>query len=78
MMWESFAGKTPYYFLKNPQAIIKYVYYENGRPALKDIKKPVDEELIALLERSWDKDPETRQEFHDIIPILKKHLDQCE
>lgn len=78
MMWECFAGKTPYYFLKNPQAIIKYVYYEGGRPAIKDIKKPVDPELIELMENTWDKEPEVRKEFHEIIPILEKHLKSFE
>jgi len=75
-MWETFAGKTPYYFLKNPQAIIKYVYYENGRPDLKDIREHVDSEIFRLIETNWDKDPNKRQEFNDIIPVLQQLLDK--
>lgn len=76
IMWETFAGRTPYYFLKNPQAIIKYVYYENGRPDLKDIRDNVDPEILNLIEINWQKDPEKRQEFKDIIPILQEFLDK--
>lgn len=73
-MWETFACRTPYYFLKNPQAIIKYVYYEDGRPDLKDIKETVDPEILHMIETNWKKDADKRQEFRDIIPILEKLL----
>lgn len=77
-MWETFSGRTPYYFLKNPQAIIKYVYYEDGRPDLKDIRETVDPDIHQMMETNWQKDPEKRQEFRDVIPILQglleKHL----
>lgn len=77
IMWETFACKTPYYFLKNPQSIIKYVYYENGRPDLKDIKDAVDREVLDLMEVNWQKDPELRQEFRDIIPVMQGLLDRA-
>ena len=76
-MWETFAGRTPYYFLKNPQAIIKYVYYENGRPDLKDIRDAVDEDVLEMIRVNWQKEAEKRQEFRDIIPILQGVLDRA-
>ena len=49
-MWEMFAERTPYYFLSNPQSIIRYVYYEDGRPNIKDFKTEVDPEIVRLVE----------------------------
>lgn len=74
IMWEMFAERTPYYFLSNPQSIIRYVYYEDGRPNIKDFKTEVDPEIVALVETNWAKDPATRMEFRDIVPVLQRHL----
>lgn len=73
-MWEVFSEMTPYYFLKNPQLIIKYVYYEDGRPNLKDIKSEIDTEILELIQVNWHKDPSIRMEFRDIVPVLYKHF----
>lgn len=70
-----FTQKTPYYHLGNDQQkIIKYVYFQNGRPDLKDIKENIDSELIDLFERNWDKNRDNRKEFRSIVPILEKLL----
>ena len=72
-MWEIFTGKTPYYDQgNNNQNIIKYVYFENGRPDLKDIKEKIDNELYKMFERNWDKDVDKRMHFREIIPILER------
>ena len=38
IMWEVFAQKTPYYEIGDYHKIVKYVYIDDGRPNLKDIK----------------------------------------
>jgi hypothetical protein len=73
-MWEMFAERTPYYFLSNPQSIIRYVYYEDGRPNIKDFKCEVNPEMTNLVETNWAKDPSARMEFSEIVPILQKQL----
>lgn len=75
IMWELFTQKTPYYQLgSDQQKIIKYVYFQNGRPDLKDIKEHIDTQLLDMFERNWDKDRDNRREFRSIIPILEKLL----
>ena len=72
-MWEAFSEMTPYYFLKNPQSIMKYVFYDDGRPNLKDIKNEVHQEILELIQINWHKDPKIRMEFKEIVPILTKY-----
>ncbi len=74
IMWEVFAEVTPYHFLKNPNLIIKYVFYEDGRPNIKEVKGDVDSEILDLIQVNWHKDPATRMEFRDIVPVLQKHF----
>lgn len=71
IMWETFSEKTPYYFLSNPQSIIKYVYYEKGRPHMKDLKAFTPPGISELIERNWNQEPENRMEFREIISELK-------
>lgn len=70
IMWEIFSEKTPYYNLSSPQAIIKFVYYENGRPDLKDLMPNTPPMISELIERNWDKDITKRMEFREIIEVL--------
>lgn len=75
MMWEILAERIPYYFLSNPQAIIKYVYFEKGRPDVQDIKDNVDPEIVALMEKNWSEDKSMRMEFKEICTVLNGVLD---
>ena len=74
MLWEVFAERIPYYFLSNPQAIIKYVYFEKGRPDIRDIKDPIDPELSNLMETNWSEDVNNRMEFKEICSVLRNVL----
>ena len=53
IMWEVFAEKTPYHEIGDYQKIVKYVYHNNGRPNIKDIKDDIDDEIVELLEINW-------------------------
>lgn len=75
-MWEIFSQKTPYYELGDQQRIIKFVYFDNGRPKLSDIKQDVDQELLDLITKNWDREPSKRQEFRELIPDLEKLLEK--
>ena len=55
-MWEVFAQKTPYYEIGDYHKIVKYVYIDDGRPNLKDIKSQVNAKLLELIEINWDRD----------------------
>ena len=41
---------------------------------MEDIKDDVDPEIFELIEVNWDRDPENRMNFRDIIPTLEKLL----
>lgn len=75
-MWEIFSQKTPYYELGDQQRIIKFVYFDNGRPKLKDIKGEVDQEFLDIIEKNWHREPAKRQEFRELIPDLQKLLEK--
>lgn len=60
IMWEVFAEKTPYHEIGDYHKIVKYVYHEDGRPNIKDIKDDIDDDIIELLEINWARDPKTR------------------
>jgi hypothetical protein len=74
MMWEIFSQKTPYYELGAQQKIVKFVYFDNGRPNLDDIKQKVSSEFIDLIKLNWDKDPSKRQEFRELITVLQNMI----
>lgn len=74
IMWEVFAQQTPYHELGDYQKIVRYVYHDNGRPNMKDIKEDIADEVVNLIQRNWDRDPEKRMEFRDIIPYLQRVL----
>lgn len=42
IMWEVFSQKTPYHDIGDNHKIVKYVYIDDGRPNLKEIKDVVD------------------------------------
>ena len=67
-----FAEKSPYYFLPNAQAVIKYVYYDKGRPDLADLKGDVEPEVVELMTKNWSEDQGQRMEFKEIVEILMK------
>ena len=72
IMWEVFAGRTPYYDLGKPEKIIKYVYYEDKRPSLRDCKipTPYEERIKKIISTNWQRTSENRQEFSEIYDSL--------
>ena len=73
-MWELFAEKKPYYFLPNPQAVIKHVYYDKGRPSLDEIKGDPGPEIINLMTKNWSEEINNRMEFKEIASELNEVL----
>ena len=70
VMWEVFAEKKPYYFLPNPQAVIKHVYYDKGRPDLEELKGDIAPEIIELMTKNWAEEINNRMEFKEIVKVL--------
>ena len=74
IMWEVFAGRTPYYNLGKPEKIIKYVYYDDQRPNLKDCKipKPYEDRIKKIISTNWQRASKKREEFSTIYNQLDK------
>ena len=76
IVWEIFAEKTPYYHLDSPTKIIKYVYYDNGRPYIDDCEfdDRFKKDIVELVKRNWDKSGGNRQEFEEVYKVLERVL----
>lgn len=79
ILWEIFAEKTPYYHLDIPTKIIKYVYYDNGRPFIEECKfeERFKKDMIELIKINWDKNDVNRQEFDEIYGVLDRIYQNC-
>ncbi len=71
VMWEIAARKPPYLNMKNPQALMKYITVENGRPDISDLTD-CPYEYIQLMIKCWNKSPEVRPTFEEILEILSR------
>jgi serine/threonine protein kinase len=76
IVWEIFAEKTPYYHLDSPTKIIKYVYYDNGRPYIDDCQfdERFKKDIVELIKKNWDKSGANRQEFVEVYKVLNRVL----
>ena len=76
LAWEVFSGKIPYHNLESPTKIIKFVYYDNGRPPIQDctLNEIVHKDIVQLLETNWHKTPDNRQEFEQVYQVLDRVL----
>ena len=76
IVWEIFAEKTPYYHLDSPTKIIKYVYYDNGRPYIDDCQfdERFKKDIVELIKKNWDKSGINRQEFDEVYKVLNRVL----
>ncbi len=55
----------------NISQVINYVCNENGRPKCDLIKKEeMPKGLFELMEKCWDKNPDSRPDFEEILGIL--------
>jgi serine/threonine protein kinase len=63
VLWEIIARMPPYLNMKNPQALMKYVVMENGRPDLTKLPGDTPKDLITLMVRCWDNSPTKRPNF---------------
>ncbi len=70
VLWEIMVRKPPYLNMKNAQALMKYVTIENGRPDLSQIPNDCPPQLVQLMIRCWDKTPEVRPNFQEILAYL--------
>lgn len=69
-MWSLLTGKEPWEAIP-AFSIIPLVLHEEKRPLLPE-NPPVPKEFIALIEKSWDQNPEVRPEFGNILVELKE------
>ncbi|CAD8083040.1 unnamed protein product [Paramecium sonneborni] len=72
VLWEICCRETPYKQLStNPPAIMKLVAVDNGRPDLSLIQTGCPLFIKELMIKCWDKDPQKRPSFQDVIQYLK-------
>jgi mitogen-activated protein kinase kinase kinase 7 len=57
VLWEIAARKPPYLHLKNPQALMRFITVENGRPDLSELGGDCPSELVKLMTQCWDRSP---------------------
>ena len=70
IIWEIYARIQPYKNM-NISQIINYVCKENGRPNCDLIPKgEMPKGLFELMEKCWDKNPNLRPDFSEILEIL--------
>ena len=70
IIWEIYARTQPYKNM-NISQVINYVCNENGRPNCDLIKKEeMPKGLFELMEKCWDKNPNSRPDFEEILGIL--------
>ena len=70
IIWEIYARTQPYKNM-NISQVINYVCNENGRPNCDLIKKEeMPKGLFELMEKCWDKNPDSRPDFEEILGIL--------
>ncbi len=74
MIWEIFAEKIPYEDITNPVDIIQFVYVDNKRPSLDELPKSLDDILLDMIEVNWDRNPQTRDTFQEIVEIFENHF----
>lgn len=70
VLWEIATGKLPYNNLE-PRKIIELVVNKNIRP---EMPSNISTELIQLIEACWDRKPELRPSFDNIIKAFKSKL----
>ncbi len=70
IIWEFYARIQPYKDM-NVSQIINYVCNENGRPDCDLIKiEEIPKGILELMKKCWDKDPNARPDFEEILEIL--------
>eukprot|EP01017_Pseudomicrothorax_dubius_P036928 TRINITY_DN5350_c0_g1_i2.p1 TRINITY_DN5350_c0_g1~~TRINITY_DN5350_c0_g1_i2.p1 ORF type:complete len:129 (-),score=25.11 TRINITY_DN5350_c0_g1_i2:31-417(-) len=72
VLWEIICRETPYKSIKAPQAIMKLVLFDRGRPDTTLIPPDTPEMLADLMFKCWDHDPDQRPSFERVLEILKK------
>ncbi|CAD8085497.1 unnamed protein product [Paramecium sonneborni] len=72
VLWEICCRETPYKQLStNPPAIMKLVAVDNGRPDLSLIQAGCPLFLKELMIKCWDKDPQKRPLFQEVLSYLR-------
>ena len=70
IIWEMYARTQPYKNMTISQ-VVNYVCNENGKPNCDLIKKDeMPKGLFELMEKCWDKNPNSRPDFQEILGIL--------
>lgn len=64
--------QTPYKGMANPQALMKYVTLQNGRPDLNAISPDCPMAFKSLMMKCWDQDPSKRPDFRTILDMLSQ------
>lgn len=53
-------------------AIVKHVVLEKGRPLMELINPDCPSELISLMQKCWNEEPENRPYFPEIVAAIAK------
>ena len=73
VMWEVFASKIPYSDKKlNPMQIILQVSTKKLRPTLSELPSDTPQDVISLMTRCWDEEPNKRPKIDEVIEMISK------
>ena len=74
VLWEIICREPPFKNY-NPHDIIYRVINFKERPSVTAIPPDCPKELIAVMMKCWDQQPEKRPDFEDVVRILKNIKD---
>ncbi|XP_058033948.1 receptor-interacting serine/threonine-protein kinase 1 isoform X2 [Ahaetulla prasina] len=72
VLWAIFASKEPYENAVNDTQLYHCITAGN-RPPIKEVEDSCPREIVTLMERSWDKEPNDRPTFAEINLIYKPY-----
>ena len=74
LAWEMFAEKHPLENQSNSSKVIKYVYYQNKRPDIKEctIDERFEKDIAGLIKKNWQKNDAKRSEFDQVYQVLSR------
>ena len=70
MLWEIICREPPFKNYKQHDIIYKVVHFKE-RPNINIIPADCPKELVSIMTKCWDQNPDNRPDFTDIVKALK-------
>jgi serine/threonine protein kinase len=71
VVWELFSESEPFEDCDNYMSVLSKIS-KDERPTISNKSKEIPTEIKILISKCWDKNPENRPTFSDIVKELKK------